>query len=332
MHFTASLVRRAATLTIPSTFAAGCSNAGLSTTGPSVGTAPSSANRSVSANQALASGHGAAARQAQTKSGGWISPDVHKRRQTLIYWGNYDTNTITIYSGRGVNGKQKGQITTGLSEPERLFVGADGSVYATNIGNNTVTGYKKGSTSPFVTISNGVESPTGLTVDAAGTIYCANVGNDTITVYPKGQTSPSETIPYFAEYLATDANDNLYAAGSAVEEFAPGSTTGKDTGLPHYPDALEVDRSGNIIVLYGATVEYFPAGQTSPSKEINVSGSPFGLALSKNNKTLYVTTEVGTPFVVQSIAYPNGSSFSNKLTTNAGGWPISVSPNNALGE
>jgi hypothetical protein len=270
-------------------------------------------------------------RQIQTKSNGWISPDAHKRHQTLIYWGNFDTNTITIYSGRGVNGKQKGVITTGLSEPERLFVGADGSVYATNLYNNTITGYKKGSTSPFVTISNGVSTPTGLTVDAAGTIYCANVGSDTITVYPKGQTSPSLTIPYFAEYLATDSHDNLYAAGSAVEEFAPGSTTGKDTGLPHYPGALEVDRSGNIIVLYGATVEYFPAGQTTPSKEINVSGSPFGLALSKNNKTLYVTTEVGTPFVVQSIAYPNGTSFSNKLTTNTGGWPISVSPDNSLG-
>ncbi|HEY6486791.1 MAG TPA: hypothetical protein VIX83_10445 [Candidatus Cybelea sp.] len=261
-----------------------------------------------------------------------MSPDAKKAKK-LIYWGNYDTNTITIYSSKGVNGKQKGQITTGLSNPERLFVDKQGNVYATNIGNNTVTAYKPGKTSPFLTISDGVNSPTGLTVDAAGTVYCANVGNDTITVYPKGKTSPSLTIPQFAEYLATDSQDNLYAAGSGVEEFAPGSTTGTDLGLPAYPGALEVDKEGNLIVLYGAEIEYFPKGKTQPSKEIAVTGgNPFSLALSGNNEELYVSLEAGTPFIVQSVAYPKGSSLSNKLTTGAGGWPVSVSPDNALGK
>jgi hypothetical protein len=168
-------------------------------------------------------------------------------------------------------------------------------------------------------------------VDAGGTIYCANVGNDTITVYPIGQTTPSLTISYFAEYLATDKEDNLYAAGSGVEEFAPGSSTGKNLGLPAYPGALEVDRSGNLIVLYGNVVEYFPAGSTSPSNEISVSGSPFALSLSKNEKHLYVSTEVSVPFDIQSIAYPKGTSFSNKLTAGAGQWPFAVSPDAALG-
>ncbi len=235
------------------------------------------------------------------------------------------------FASKGVNGKEKGQITAGLSNPERLFVDKQGSVYATNLGNNTITAYKQGQTSPFITISSGVNTPTGLTVDAAGTIYCANVGNNTITVYPKGQTSPSLTIPYFAEYLATDAHDNLYAAGTGVEEFAPGSTQGKDLGLPEFPGALEVDRSGNLIVVYNSTVEYFPAGQTTPSKEISVNGSPFALSLSANEKQLYVSTEVATPFVVESVAYPNGTEFTNKLTGNAGDWPIAVSPDNALG-
>lgn len=290
-----------------------------------------SSNSSPDSNVKLAGGFGHPASAHAAGSRGWLSPDAKKKKK-LIYWGNFYNNTITIYSAKGVNGKEVGQITTGLSEPERLFVDTQGSVYATNLGNNTITGYQAGQTSPFITISNGVSSPTGLTVDAAGTIYCANVGNNTITVYPKGQTSPSLTIPYSAEYLATDAQDNLYAAGTAVEEFAPGSTSGKDLGLPHYPGPLEVDKAGNLIVLYGSTVEYFPAGQTSPSNEINItSGSPFALSLSKNEKQLYVSVETGTPFIIQSIAYPNGTSFSNKLTSNGGDWPIAVSPDNALG-
>ncbi len=247
--------------------AAGCSAAGTST-GPTVGASNPTA-RSVSDYRTLANGLGAPSAASASRSNGWMSPDRHHKNLISFFWGNYDSSTITILSS---SGRQKGQITSGLYNPERLFVDKHGDVYATNIGyngsnKNSITGYKPGQTTPFITITNGVNRPTGLTVDAAGTIYCANVGNDTITVYPKGQTSPSLTINYFAEYLATDAQDNLYAAGTAVEKFPPGSTTGTDTGLPHYPGALEVDKHGNIIVLYGANIEYFPKGSTSPSKD-----------------------------------------------------------------
>jgi len=45
-----------------------------------------------------------------------------------------------------------------------------------------------------------------------------------------------------------------------------------------------------------------------------------------------VSTEVGSPFDIQSVAYPNGTAFANKLTTNAGDWPFAVSPDAALGK
>ena len=90
-----------------------------------------------------------------------------------------------------------------------------------------------------------------------------------------GSTAPNDTSA-FEETLSTGA------AGTAVEKFPPGSTTGTDLGLPAYPGAIEVDRSGNIIVLYGAQIEYFPAGKTIPSKEIPVTaGSPFALSLQR---------------------------------------------------
>lgn len=300
---------------------------------------PSTSNSGVNANVKLANGFGRpqTARR-DPAAGGWISPDAKKGKK-LMYWGNYDSSTITIYSNKGVNGKEKGQITTGLSNPERLFVDKKRNVYATNIGNNTITAYKPGATTPFLTISDGVNSPTGITVDAAGTIYCANVGNSTITVYPAGQTSPSLTIPVSSspEYLATDASDNLYASvGLEVLEFAPGSTSGKNLGLNvGSPSALEVDRSGNLIVLDESTddIDYFAPGQTKPSKQVSVtSGFPFALSLSGNEKELYVSVEANSgPFIIQSVAYPNGTTLANKFTTNAGDWPIAVSPDNALG-
>lgn len=328
-----SFGRRLAAVSLLSALAAGCSASGT-TPSSSENNIGAAQGRSSSQNRALANGQGTHT-QAARATGGQISPDASKKKKALIYWGSYNTSTITIYSAKGTNGKEEGTITTGLSEPERLFVDAQGSVYATNIGNNTITAYKAGKTSPFLTISNGVDSPTGITVDHAGTVYCANVGNNTITVYPKGQTSPSETISAGAEYLATDANDNLYASTfDGVVKYAPGTTTGTNLGLSigSTSDALEVDRSGNVIYLDGTTIDYFPAGQTQPSKQIVISsGFPFALALTKNEKQLYVSNEVGSGFEIQTVAYPNGSSLTNKLTTNAGQWPISVNPDNALG-
>jgi DNA-binding beta-propeller fold protein YncE len=316
---------------------AGCSGNSIAPTGSSAGAGNSVAGqrRSLSQYRALSNGQGIRLEASPALIRGWMSPEA-KTDSNAIYWGNYDTNTITIYSSKGVNGKELGQITTGLSNPERLFVDKNGSVYATNIGNNTVTAYKAGATTPFLTISTGIDGPTGLTVDAAGTVYVANVNTDTITEYPKGKTAPSITIDASAEYLATDANDNLYAAEYPnVEKYAKGSSSGTSLGLSiGSPGALEVDGKGTIIVLDESNddLDYFPVGKTLPSKQVALGGFPFGIALSKNNKQIYISNSEGSNFLVQTLRYPNGTAPKTKLSTNVGGWPISVNPNNVLGK
>jgi hypothetical protein len=332
-----SFARQLAAVSLLSALATGCS--GSSTTPTSAGPGA----------RALSDGFGlrSTPAQAASRSKGWLSPDAKKSFIDKIYWGNFNSSTITIYSSKGVNGKEEGQITAGLSKPERLFVDKQLNVYTTNPGDNTITAYKPGQTSPFLTISDGVDTPTGLTVDAAGTVYCANVGNNSITEYPKGQKTPSLTISGLssaAEFLATDAQDNLYAslyasADIKVMEFAKGSTSGKDLDLNiGVPTGIEVDHSGNLIVLDGSNhdIDIFPAGQTQPSKQIKVSsGLPVALSLSKNEKRLYVSVAPegtsGSTFLIQTLAYPHGMTLSTKLTTNSGDWPIAVSPDNALG-
>src|SRR5579875_834934 len=70
--------------------------------------------------RALADGHGVRP-ATHARSHGWMSPDAATDKNA-IFWGSYDNSTITIYSAKGKNGKQLGQITEGLSNPERLFV------------------------------------------------------------------------------------------------------------------------------------------------------------------------------------------------------------------
>jgi sugar lactone lactonase YvrE len=316
---------------------AGCSGNNLAPTSSVAGTSNAIAGQSKSLSQyrALSDGRGVRVEQSPALVRGWMSPDAAAAKN-VIFWGDYDTSTITLYSAKGTNGKELGQITTGLDNPERLFVDANGSVYASNIGNNTVTAYKAGATKPFLTISTGVNSPTGITVDAAGTVYVANVGNDTITEYPKGKKSPSITIANAgAEYLATDSKDNLYATEDTIVEYPKGKTTGTSLALTiGSAGALQVDSKGTLIVLdeSNSDVDYFPAGKTSPSAQVSLGGFPFGIALSKNNKQIYVSNLVGSPFEIQSIAYPNGKTAKIKLSTNGGEWPVSVSPNNVLGK
>ncbi len=338
LHSSVLHARRTAGAVIVGLSIAGCSMNGAVAPSGAGDQSGRTGSASVRHNQLLASGL-ARVQPSQTTLRGWLSPDA-RRKKSLIYWGNYYNSTITVYSAKGTNPPEKGQITTGLSNPERLFIDKSLNVYATNLGNNTITAYKRGATSPFLTISDGVNSPTGLTVDAAGTVYCANVGNNTVTEYPKGQTSPSLTIPMGSntpEYLAVDSADNLYvSAGNVVMEFPPGSTKGKDLGLViGAPWALEVDKSGNIVIIDEAanTIDVFPHGQTQPSKKIAVTaGSAFGLSLNKSETQLLVTVEVTGGFIVQTLAYPNGTSLTDKIDNSltVGNWPIAVSPDAVL--
>jgi hypothetical protein len=330
-------VRRGAPLALLAAMVAGCSASNSPALTPGATAAQSSAqHQDTSMVRKLA--NGLVRRAAPANRGhGWMSPDA-KRTKELFYWADFDTNTVTVYKRLGsANPKEVGTITSDIDEPERLFVDGSKNLWVSNLGNDTITEYARGATSPKFTISTDISNPTGLTVDSKGTVYVANVGNSTITEYPKGASSPSLTISSdFPEYLATDSSNNLYVStlGSGVWEYPNGSSTGTDLNLSvGAPYGIEVDKAGNIIITDtdSSTIDVFPPGQTSPSEEISDSNVPFALSLAKNEKKLYASGETtGGSFVIQQLDYPKGTTLTDKITTGAGDWPIAVSPDNAL--
>jgi hypothetical protein len=67
---------------------------------------------------------------------GWLSPGA-KTARCLLYWGNFSTSTVTIYKEAAL--------------PKEVV---------TNFGNDTITEYALGKTSPRFTISEDIANPT----------------------------------------------------------------------------------------------------------------------------------------------------------------------------
>jgi hypothetical protein len=346
MHsFDARIALRSLTATGVAAFLAACS--GGQAVSPAISSAnapyvPTGASTQLRADVLAASGRSIVQSSHSAPGAGTLSP-ANIPGSHVIYSGNFGANTITIYPMKGTNPAPIGTISTGLSEPERLFVDKNLNLYATNIGTpNAVVAYKPGATSPFLTITNGVDGPTGITVGADGTIYCANTTNNTVTEYPKGKKSPKLTVTLSGETpenMAVDGANNLYiqylggSLGSGVLKVPPGQTSGTDLNLViGSAGALSVDHSGNVVILDAghSTIDVFPAGQTTPSKTLSIGGFPFELSMTKSEKQVYVSNEVGSPFVIQVADYPNLKSVKTKISSPIGDWPLAVAPDNAL--
>ncbi len=61
----------------------------------------------------------------------------------------------------------------GLSQPDGIAVGSDGSVYVTDHNTRQVLKLPAGSTSQVVLSFTGLSSPGGVAVDAVGSVYVA---------------------------------------------------------------------------------------------------------------------------------------------------------------
>ena len=62
-----------------------------------------------------------------------------------------------------------------------------------NYGNNTVSEFAPGSTTPTTTLT-GVSGPQGLAFDALGDLFVANGGNNTVSEFAPGSTTPTATL------------------------------------------------------------------------------------------------------------------------------------------
>ena len=263
---------------------------------------------------------------------GFYAP--HAKKAVTLYLSDVQADAIELFPAYDGNDPgQIGTITQGIDTPVNIAIDNSGTLYVANNGNNTVTEYPLGATSPSITLSNQLVYPNGVTVDSEGTVYVTSglyLGSCYVLEFPKGSSSPTVKIDFSLPIgLAIDKKDNLYvgdAGANLVYEVPKGTTTPENLSLNDLgdPTGLAFDSKDNLWVsndepLYKGSyivfaVHGFKLGQTTPFATIqnNCSDSgcgqgyldgPYAIGIDARN-TLYAGNSYSFPGDVTSYKKP----------------------------
>ena len=142
---------------------------------------------------------------------------------------NYQTE-IAYYALIGLGEFSAPLLTLayGIDGPNAQVFDSSNTLYVANLGNNTVTVYPLGATTPSQTISNGLSSPVGLELDPSGNLFVMNAVGP-ITGYKPGSSTPffTKTVASDMRWFAVDAADDLWVLVSATNvngQYEPGGS------------------------------------------------------------------------------------------------------------
>ncbi len=220
----------------------------------------------------------------------------------ILYISDLEANSVTLYPANVASPAPLAAITSGVYEPEGIFVDGNGTLYVTNSSYShpesaSVTVYQAGTSQPYLTIPAASYEPMSVAADSKGNVYVGGNENGTVVIneYAAGGTTPINTVfptslhgDPFMGGLAVDRHDNLYAAffvydhpPAHVVKFAPGLAKEHDLKLQGLDSTdlnagLGRDASGNLYVggaLYGINV--YHRGSRKPARTISGGSSAF---------------------------------------------------------
>jgi DNA-binding beta-propeller fold protein YncE len=211
---------------------------------------------------------------------------------------------VVVFPDRGGNPAPIGTITDGITKAYGLFVDQALNLYVCNAGNNTVTVYPPGQTSPSFTYDAGLNVPLYAVADSHR-LFVSNRDGGAVTEFTLGNDTPQYmlgTPGVEADGINLDAGGNLYVAyrkggrwrAGGIEYFAQGDGPGKDLGIRlTAPQGLVIDPSGNILVVETQSamgIDAFAPGQTRRYASIrHVWAEPTQIQLDAKGRSLYVS-------------------------------------------
>ncbi|MFZ0574048.1 MAG: hypothetical protein WA428_07125 [Candidatus Cybelea sp.] len=243
---------------------------------------------------------------ANTSHGFMQAIDARTQVAYMSSWG-----TASVVDVLTMKGRQVGQITNGLAEPQGLFVDAKGSLWVAN-GSNVLV-YPRGSLSPSKTLSDPVGITTDVTVCPDGTAYVADLYDNSssnhasIQVYASGSTTPTGNLDYATDFrnpfLTCDAAGNVFVAISTSEyagyggviEFPHGKQKGaKDLGISlQSPGGIKPDNAGNLLVtdLIDHTITEYAENGSPTGQSIATVTPTEGIAVTREGGIVLGATD-----------------------------------------
>ena len=223
-----------------------------------------------------------------------------------------------------------------MSGPRGIAVDANGTVYVSNHGNNTVSecpapSYATSCTAPIV----GVSAPEGAAIDASGNLWVSASGNSTAVEYLAGQTTPNLTLPTSMPTergISLDASGNLWVADQTnfVDGFSPpitnlssvsaSLTSGLSTTI-----GIANDATGNLWVANstGLVDEFAVPIATGNTPTTPASLSDYTDVAIDAGGTLWASNNVGS--FVEECPPPIGVAACSSITTGTPLW-LAVNP------
>jgi hypothetical protein len=228
------------------------------------------------------------------------------------------------------NPKPRKQIA-GFQFPTAVAVDQSGGFYVADQYANIVYYFRAGAIQPERRYSKGINAPVDVAIGNDGTLYVANSGpasSGTVVEFAPGSRKPTRTLSGFSgsspNCIHLDAQNNLYVGygtgngTGAVNEYAPGASSGTNLGLQNVPTPLgiAIDASGTILVSgytilgnsYIGLIQSYIYGQT---RSVTLTSMPVftgKMVLDQNEDALLVAD--GAAVATFAFLYPSGQAHS----------------------
>jgi hypothetical protein len=229
---------------------------------------------------------------------------------------------------------ESGTISDGISGPDGDYIDSKGNLYVANYEGIDVQEYAKGKSSPSNTYSSGLSDPIDVSADSKGNVYVDDYSADVVVEYAQGKSSPTASCSTGLgnEGVAVDSKGDVFVSGNSsggvgqIVEFKKGLKGCKGTTLGvtlEFAGGLQVDAKGDLVACdQDQGVDIIPSPYNSVGSTITGAEDTFHVALSKNNKTVFIADPSGADILVDS--FPSGTPITTLGTANGLSDPAGV--------
>lgn len=213
-----------------------------------------------------------------------------------LYVADFATQSIKILDNKSY--RELGQITTGIANPNSIFLDTRGNLYVANgVAAPSVTEYPPNATTPSFTYNNEISESLFVTADVHGNVYVIDDAAGYVWQYFQGSNSPvARCSPGASMFgVAVDsANDVFVALAGGLVEYAGGLSGCNATPLGAsigHSYGMTVDKQNDLVVCDAASgqVDVIAPPYSSVTRAFGTNlVEPSSVTLSRNNTMAFV--------------------------------------------